>query len=158
VVSRRGLLLAGFAGGATILAGCGKDDVGGPPPAAEVLRRSRDAENALAFAARTQVSSERALLRQIAQRAEGRAGRATAALVELSGRSAGSPEREEPVGDPLERGRAALEANVAALPSLSGRDLRELGVFLVEGSAADVALLEDVFGPVSGNAFPGTPA
>jgi len=157
-VSRRGLLLAGFAGGATILAGCGKDDVAGPPSASEALRPVVRAENALALAVRTQVSPERALLRQIAQRAEGRAGRVAAVLLELSGRSAGSPDRDEPVGDPLERGRAALEANVAALPSLSGRDLRELGAFLVEGSAADLALLEDVFGPVSGHAFPGTPA
>ena len=109
--------------------------------------------------ARRRCRSERALLRRIAQRAEGRAGRrGRRRCASCSGRSAGSPEREEPVGDPLERGRAALEANVAALPSLSGRDLRELGAFLVEGSAADLALLEDVFGPVSGDAFPGTPA
>jgi hypothetical protein len=153
--TRRGLLLAG---GATILAGCGKEKVADAPPATEVLRRVVDAESALALAARTQVSSERALLRRIAQRADSRAGRVIAVLHQLVGRGAEAPERDEPVGDPLERGRAALETNVASLPSLSDRDLRELGAFLVEECAADLALLEAVLGPVSGDAFPGTPA
>ena len=154
-MTRRGLLLAG---GATILAGCGKDQVAGPPPAAEVLRRAARAENALALAARTQASPDRPLLRRIAQRAEGRAGLIGGALLGLSGSGGDGPERDEPVGHPLERGRAALETSIAALPSLSGRYLRDIGTHLVEGSAADLALLEAVFGPVSGNAFPGTPA
>ena len=115
-----------------------------------------DAERALALAARTQVSPERALLRRIAARADGRAGRAAAALHFAGGSSRGAAEPDEPVGDPLARGRAALEAHVVAMPSLSG-ELRELGVFLVEGSAADLAVLEAVLGTVSGNAFPGTP-
>jgi hypothetical protein len=78
--------------------------------------------------------------------------------MELPPRADAAPRPDEPVGDPLDRGRAALEADVAALPSLSGRNLRDLGASLVEECAADLALLEVVFGPVSGNAFPGTPA
>jgi hypothetical protein len=147
-----------LAGGAAILAGCGKDAVATPPPAPEVLRRVVDAESALALAARTQRSSERALLQRIAQRADDRAGRAAAALSAAGGRAHDAQASDEAVGDPLQRARAALEANVAALPSLSGRDLRELGAFLVEGSAADLAVLEDTLATVSGNAFPGTPA
>jgi hypothetical protein len=147
-----------LAGGATILAGCGKDVVAAPPPATAVLRRVVDAESALALAARTQVSSERALLRRIAQRADDRAGRAAAALSAAGSSPHDAQQPDEAVGDPLQRARAALEANVAALPSLSGRDLRELGAFLVEESAADLAVLDDMLGTVSGNAFPGTPA
>ena len=155
MVSRRGLLLAG---GAAILAGCGKEKAAAEPTASEVLLRSVAAERALAVAARTQASSERAVLRRIAERAADRAGRAAAALSAAGGRPHDAPEPDEAVGDPLERGRAALEAHVAALPSLSGRDLRSLGAFLVEGCAADVAVLEDVLASVSGDPFPGTPA
>ena len=157
-MTRRGLLLAGFAGGATIVAGCGKDDVAAEPSAGEVLRRAVDAESAFALAVRTQASSERTLLRRIAQRADDRAGRVIPVLQQMAGGRAAEPERDGPVGDPLERGRAALEAHVTALPSLSGRELRDLGAFLVEGCAADLALLESVLGPASGEAFPGTPA
>jgi len=158
VVTRRGLLLAGVAGGATIVAGCGKDEVAAAPSASEVLRRVVRAENALALAVRTQAAPERALLERIAERADGRAGIVIPVLQRLGGPRAEVLELDEPVGDPLERGRAALEAHVTALPSLSGRELRDLGAFLVEGCAADLALLESVLGPVSGDAFPGTPA
>jgi hypothetical protein len=158
VVTRRRLLLAGFAGGATIVAGCGKDEVAAVPSASEALRRVVRAESALAAAVRTQASLEGALLERIGERADGRAGRAIPVLQQLGGPRAELLELDEPVGDPLERGRAALEADVAALPSLTDRDLRDLGALLVEGCAADLALLESVLGPVSGDAFPGTPS
>ena len=154
MVSRRALLLAG---GATILAGCGKEKAAAePPPVTEVLLRSVAAERALSVAARLQESSDRALLQRIARRAADRAGRAAAALSAAGGRPHDAPEPAA-ADDPLERGRAALEAHVAALPSLSGRDQRDLGAFLVEESAADLAVLEDVLASASGNAFPGTP-
>jgi hypothetical protein len=153
--TRRGLLLAG---GATIVAGCGKEEVAALPAVTEVLLRSVAAERALAVAARLQRSSDRALLRRIAERADDRAGRAAAALSAAGGRPHDAPAPGDRVGDPLERGRAALEAHVAAMPSLSGRELRSLGAFLVEGSAADLAVLNDLLGTAPGGAFPGMPA
>ena len=145
VVSRRGAARSRAAPRSS--PGCGKDDgrgraagrprccCGRSPPSARWSRRA------------SQASSERALA---AARSPERADAPAAALSALSAaRRARRTTRRSAsgdVGDPLERGRAALEAHVAALPSLSGRDLRELGAILVEGSAADVALLEDVFG------------
>lgn len=167
-MSRRGLLLAGFAGGVTIVAGCGKDEVAAAPSASEVLLRSLAAERALEVAVRFDVvvtkvvgeplpPADRQLLRRIERRVRERAGQVAAALSAVGGRPHDAPEPEE-IGDPLDRARAALEAHVAALPSLPGRDLRELGASLVEGSAADLAVLEAVLASPSGDAFPGTPA
>jgi hypothetical protein len=101
--------------------------------------------------------ADRTLVRRIEGRVRERAAQAAAALSAAGGRPHDAPEPEE-IGDPLDRARAALEAHVAALPTLSGRDLRELGASLVEGSAADLALLEAVLASPSGDAFPGTPA
>jgi hypothetical protein len=165
VVRRRELLLAA---GATILAGCGKEQAAAEPTAREVLLRSVAAERALAFAVRLDAvvaelvgeplrPADRVLVRRIEGRVRERAGQAAAALSAAGGRPHDAPEPEE-VGDPLDRARAALEAHVAALPSLAGRDLRELGASLVEGSAADLAVLEVVLASPSGDAFPGTPA
>jgi hypothetical protein len=62
-----------------------------------------------------------------------------------------------PPEEAVARGQAAIVAHVVALPSLAGRELRELGAELVTGAAGDTALLSDALGIPVEEAFPGTP-
>jgi hypothetical protein len=159
VVRRRALLLGG---GATLLAaGCGKDERVAPPPAGAALLHSLAAERALgATIAALAPRADRALMRRLADRSRGRAGILAAAISAQGGRphDAPAPEGGGDRDEALRRGRAALEAYVTALPSLSGREQRALGVDLVAQAAADVALLGDAIGSPPDDPFPGTPS
>jgi hypothetical protein len=149
VVTRRALLLAG---GATLLAaGCGKDDEPESPAvsATSAMLRELAAERALAG----DLQGADGLAGRIGDRAAARATRLAAAISSAGGRP---HEAGEPSGDlslASRHAREALEAHVAALPSLTG-SLRKMGADLVAESAADAGLL----GATSGTAFPGTPA
>jgi hypothetical protein len=146
VVSRRALLLGG--GAALLASGCGKDEVVGPPPATQVMLRELTAERALA----ADLSGARGLRGEIGARAAARAEQLASAIAAQGGNPHDAPEA---TGDRPAAGRharAALEAHVAALPSLSG-ELRAMGADFVAASAADAALLGS-----DGGAFPGTPA
>jgi hypothetical protein len=147
VVRRRTLLLAG---GAALLAGCGKDERRPGPTAAEVMLRDLAAERALAH---DLTGAGSRLRRRIAERAAERARRLAAAISAQGGRphDAPAPDSAPDPAAAAARARAALEAHVAALPSLTG-DLRALGADLVVASAADAALLGSPVEP-----FPGTP-
>jgi hypothetical protein len=157
VVRRRELLALG---GAALLVGCGRDqEPPVPPPAADALLRSMEAERAAAAALAGLEAPERDLVRTLAVRARERAQQAAAAVTELTGRS------HDPLAagddlDPetaLDRLRAAVAAHVEAMPSLRGREQRRLGAAFVTDAAADLALLGDAFGSPSAEAFPGTP-
>ncbi len=146
MVGRRALLLGG--GAALLAAGCGKDEVVGPPPATDVMLRELTAERALA----ADLQNERGLRGQISDRAGARADKLASAIAAQGGNPHDAPES---AGDPsgaAQHAQAALEAHVAALPSLTG-DLRVMGTDFVAESAADAALLGSPVG-----AFPGTPA
>jgi hypothetical protein len=132
VVTRRGLLAAGAL---AALAGCGEEDrqeaaVARP---ADVLLASLAAERAFGAAAG---SSPR-----IAARSRERAGALAAAVSAEGGRPHDAPAPAGGGGDPIALGRAALEAHIAALPSLEGRELRRLGAAVVVGAATDLAVL-----------------
>jgi hypothetical protein len=142
VVTRRRLLAAGAV---AVLAGCGEEE--GPAPASEVLLRSLAAERALA-AATTGGGRMRA---RVAERARERAQRIASALSAEGGRPHDVPAGGGG-GDPVELGRAAVAAHIAALPSLAGPERRRLGADLVAGAAADVAVL----GEHGLDAFPGS--
>jgi hypothetical protein len=148
VVTRRSLLAAG--GASLLAAGCGKDEQTAPPSAVDVMRRELTAERALAH----DLVGESGLERRIAVRSADRARRLAAAISEQGGDPHEAPEPgspPDPAGGAAARARAALEAHVTALPSLTGA-LRPLGADLVSGSAADAALLGS-----PPEAFPGTP-
>jgi hypothetical protein len=158
VVTRRGLLAAG---GATLLAGCGKDQAAVPPPSAtDVMREQLVAERGLAATlAVLRERDDRALLARLAERSQRRVGILAASLS-----SQGAPHHDtgEPEGSPapaeaLRRGHAALERYVTGLPAQTG-ELRTLGTDLVAESAGDLALLGSLFGAPPQTAFPGTPA
>jgi C4-dicarboxylate-specific signal transduction histidine kinase len=146
VVTRRALLALG---GATLLAGCGKDQKPALLSAVDVMRGELTAERALAH----DLAGASGLEGRIAARSADRARRLAAAISSQGGDPHEAPEPgSEP--DPAAaagRARAALEAHVTALPSLTG-DLRSLGADLVSESAADLALLG-----APPDAFPGTP-
>jgi hypothetical protein len=143
VATRRGLL----AGGALVLlGGCGEEEA--PAPPADALLRSLAAERAFGASA--------SRWRKIAARSRERAERLAAAVSAEGGRPHDAPAPEGGSGDPIELGRAALAAHVAALPSLAGRELRRLGAHLVAGAAADVAVLGDELGRQAVDAFPGS--
>jgi hypothetical protein len=148
-VTRRTLLAAGAV---AVLAGCGEEEQ--PAPASEALLRSLAAERALAA-----TSSGPELVRRVAARARERADLLAAAVSAEGGRPHDAPAPAAGEAAPEEivaRGRAALDAHVAALPSLEGAELRGLGADLVSGAAADVAVLGDALDvPVAG-AFPGS--
>ena len=149
MVSRRALLLGG---GATVFAaGCGRDDEPESPTASAIRAMLRElaAERALA----NDLRSARGLAGRIGDRAAARATQLAAAIAHLGGRphdaadpSGGGPSLAS------RHAREALEAHVAALPSLTG-PLRKMGAGLVAESAADAGLL----GATAGDAFPGTP-
>jgi hypothetical protein len=146
VVSRRALLLG--SGAALLVAGCGKDEAVGPAPATQVMLRELTAERALA----ADLRGAGGLPGRIGDRAAARAEQLASAIAAQGGNPHDAPEGS---GDRPAAGlhaRAALEAHVAALPSLSG-DLRAMGADFVAETAADAALLGSGAG-----AFPGTPA
>ena len=147
-LSRRSLLLGG--GAAILAAGCGKDETVAPPAATEVLLRELAAERALAH----DLEGAHGLAARIHARALDRANRLASAVSAAGG---GPHDVRAPDTPPDRlaapgRARAALEAHVTALPSLSG-ELRKMGADLVAESAADAALLG-----ATGGAFPGTPS
>ena len=150
MVNRRALVLGG--GAALLAAGCGKDIVVAPPPAEPALLRSLAAERALGT---TMAALDKP---RLAQRSRERATQLAAALSELGARphDAPAPEAQADLAAGLRRSRAALEAYVAALPSLHGSG-RELGADLLAQAAGDVALLASSFGFVPDDPFPGTP-
>jgi hypothetical protein len=155
VVTRRAL----FAGGAVALlaAGCGEDEEV-VAPQTEALARQLDAESALAAATSSLPTgaprSAAPTVREISARASERAETlAAAASVTFE---IGAGERVE-AGEAVARAQAAIVAHVVALPSLSGRELRDMAAGLVAGAAADTALLGDALGIPVEDAFPGTP-
>jgi hypothetical protein len=148
VVGRRALLLGG--GAALLAAGCGKDEEVGLPPAAQVMLQSLGAERALAH----ELTGARGLAAQVRQRSLDRARRLASALAAAGGgpHDVRAPDTAPDAAAAAGRARAALEAHVAALPSLAGSN-RRLGADLVAECAADAAVLGSPVGP-----FPGTPA
>jgi hypothetical protein len=157
VVSRR-LFLAG--GAAALLAGCGEEEEVVASPADAMLRQLA-AERELAAAMPAGVSGDAAkTARQVSARARERAEKLAAAVAAEGGRPHDAPQPPDERVSPKEavaRGQAAIEAHVVALPSLAGRELRELGAELVSGAAGDTALLSDALGMPVEDPFPGTP-
>jgi hypothetical protein len=157
VVTRR-VLLAG--GAAALLAGCGEEEEVAAAPADAMLRQLA-AERELAAAIPTGVSGDAArTARKVSARARDRAERLAAAVAAEGGRPHDAPQPPDERVSPEEavaRGRAAIVAHVVALPSLAGRELRELGAALVTGAAGDTALLSDALGIPVEDPFPGTP-
>jgi hypothetical protein len=130
--------------------GCGKDGQAPPSSASEVMLRQLAAERTLAH----DLAGATGLERRIAARSANRARRLAAAISAQGGHPHDAPAPDSPP-DPaaaLAGARAALEAHVTALPSLTG-ELRALGADLVSQTAADAALL----GSPPDDAFPGTP-
>jgi hypothetical protein len=96
----------------------------------------------------------------VSARARARAARLAAAVAAEGGRPHDAPQppaERVPPEEAVARGQAAIVAHVVALPSLAGRELRELGAELVTGAAGDTALLSDALGIPVEEAFPGTP-
>jgi hypothetical protein len=157
VVRRRALL----AGGALLLAGCGKKEAEVPPPRpVTALLRQLAAEHAL-FGALLGLRPRDELIRRLTARSRERTRRLATAIAAERARLYDAPLREEPTDDPqvaLERARAALAAHVAALPDLAGPDRRRLGADLIAESAADLALLGARYGEPAADPFPGTTA
>jgi hypothetical protein len=151
VVTRR-VLLAG--GAAALLAGCGEEEQVAAAPA-DVMLRQLAAERELAAAI-----VPGTVARGVSARARARAARLAAAVAAEGGRPHDAPQPPDERVSPEEavaRGQAAIVAHVVALPSLAGRELRELGADLLTGAAGDTALLSDALGIPVQDAFPGTP-
>jgi hypothetical protein len=143
-----------------LLAGCGEEeDV--TPPASDALLRQLAAERALAAATPTGMSDEVAAeAAEIATRARDRAAKLATALSAEGGRPHDAPQPPDERVSPEEavgRAQAVVVAHVVALPSLGGRELRQLGAEMVIGAAADTALLSDALGMPVEDSFPGTP-
>ena len=153
--SNRRALLAG--GALALLAGCGEEEEVVAAPA-DVMLRQLAAERELAAATVSGPGAETA--REVSARANERAERLAAAVSAEGGRPHDAPqppsERVSPE-EAIARGPAAIVAHVVALPSLAGRELRELGAELVVGAAGDTALLSDALGMPVEDPFPGTP-
>jgi hypothetical protein len=149
------MLLAG--GAVALLAGCGEEEEVAAAPA-DALLRQLAAERELAAAT---VSGPGArTTREVSARARARAARLAAAVAAEGGRPHDAPQppaERVPPEEAVARGQAAIVAHVVALPSLAGRELRELGAELVTGAAGDTALLSDALGIPVEEAFPGTP-
>jgi hypothetical protein len=149
-VSRRTLLAASAV---AVLAGCGEDDEAAP--AAEVLLRSLAAERALAAA----TASGPGVVSRVGERARERSEKLASALSAAGGRPHDAPAGEGGDASPDEivsRASAALDAHVAALPSLEGPELRALAADLITGAAADAAILGDELDVPVADAFPGS--
>jgi hypothetical protein len=158
VVSRRALLAAG---GAALLAGCGKDEAAKPAlSATDVMREQLTAERSLgATLAVLRESDGRALLGRLAGRSRRRAGILAASLSSLGAphHDTGEPHGSAEPAEALRLGHAALERYVTGLPAQTGQ-LRTLGTDLVAESAADLALLGSLYGAAPETPFPGTPS
>ena len=157
MVTRRALL----AGGAlALLAGCGEEEEVVAAPADAMLRQLA-AERELAAAMPIGVSGDAAdTAREVSARARDRAERLAAAVAAEGGRPHDAPQPPDervPPEEAVARGQAAIVAHVVAMPSLAGRELRELGAELVAGAAGDTALLSDALGIPVEDPFPGTP-
>ena len=157
MVTRRALLAGGAA---ALLAGCGEEEEVVAAPADAMLRQLA-AERALAAAMPIGVSGDAAeTARKVSARARERAERLAAAVAAEGGRPHDAPQPPDERVAPEEavaRGQEAIVAHVVALPSLTGRELRELGAELVAGAAGDTALLSDALGIPVEDPFPGTP-
>jgi hypothetical protein len=173
VVTRRALL----AGGAVVLAGCGRDIAAQPlPRPVDALRSQLAAERELvaalgemsrrggsspgAVAPRGDVlppDDAPALVRDLRRRAAERARRLASAVAAEGGRPHDAPPPDA-AGDALAAARAALAAHVAALPALTGRAHRRLAADLVAEDAADLAVLGTTLGAEPEGPFPGTKA
>jgi hypothetical protein len=140
--SRRALLAAGAV---TALAGCGEEDEGAAARPSDVVLPSLAAERALAAAAGSDFP-------RVAARARERARRLASVVAAEGGRPHDAPAPAGGGADPVELGRAALVAHIAALPGLVDRALRQLGAEIVVGAAEDVAVMSDQ----SLEAFPGS--
>jgi hypothetical protein len=145
-----------------LLAGCGEEeDV--TPPASEALLSQLAAESALAAATSSLPAgaprSAGPTVREISARASRRAETVAAAAADEGAPATFEIEPAERVdaAEAVARGRAAIVAHVVALPSLTGRELRQLGAEMVTGAAADTALLSDALGLPVEDSFPGTP-
>jgi hypothetical protein len=157
VVTRRSLFAATGLG--LLATGCGEQEnvVARPDDA---LQRQLEAESALAAAtAQMPAGAPRAAadtVREVSARSEARVRRLATALPDQSYEIA----KAERVGaeQAVALAQAAIVAHVAALPSLTGAELRRLGADLVAGAAADSAVLSDALGAPVHDAFPGTPA
>ena len=155
-----------FAGGAVALlaAGCGEEeDVVAAP--ADALLGELAAERALAAATGSLPEgaprSATSVVRQVSTRARARATKVAAAISAEGGRphdAPAQPAERVRADEAVARAQAAIVAHVAALPSLAGRDLRDLAAELVTGSAADTALLSDALRMPVEDPFPGTPS
>jgi hypothetical protein len=180
VVTRRGLLAAG---GAALLAGCGKDDAAEPPPRpVHALMHELAAERtAVAALAGLPGGADREHVRRIEQRTRDRARRLAAAIAANGGRaqpapaadsptaaadppavaagdteqSAADPSAADPSAAAIAALRAAVAAHVFALPDLTP-DLRRLAADLVPEAAADLAVLGAVLGVPAEEPFPGS--
>jgi hypothetical protein len=149
------MLLAG--GAVALLAGCGEEEEVAAAPA-DALLRQLAAERELAAATVSGPGARTA--REVSARARARAARLAAAVAAEGGRPHDAPQppaERVPPEEAVARGQAAIVAHVVALPSLAGRELRELGAELVTGAAGDTALLSDALGIPVEEAFPGTP-
>ena len=149
MVGRRALLLGG--GAAILAAGCGKDERVSPPAPEPALLRSLAAERALGAAMATLE------MRLLSARSRERSEKLASALSE---RGRDPHEALDVTGagnEALPRGRRALEAYVALLPRLQGRDERSFGADLLAQAAADVALMGYALGTPPDDPFPGTP-
>jgi hypothetical protein len=131
-------------GAVAVLAGCGEEDEGAAALPSDVLLPSLAAERALAAAASSDFP-------RVAARARERARRLAAVVAAGRRRPRDAPAPAD-AGDPVERGREALTAHIAALPGLGERALRRLGAELVVGVAEDVAVMSDE----ALEAFPGS--
>jgi hypothetical protein len=158
VVTRRALL----GGAVVLLAGCGEEE-DDTPTASEALLRQFAAESELAGATSSLPTgaprSAAPALREISARAKQRAetvGAAAAAAGAPATLEAELAERVDAAGA-VALAQAAIVAHVTALPSLTGRELRQLGAEMVTGAAADTALLSDALRIPVADAFPGTP-
>ena len=157
MVTRRALLAGGAA---ALLVGCGEEEEVVAAPADAMLRQLA-AERELAAAMPIGVSGDAAdTAREVSARARDRAERLAAAVAAEGGRPHDAPQPPDervPPEEAVARGQAAIVAHVVAMPSLAGRELRELGAELVAGAAGDTALLSDALGIPVEDPFPGTP-
>ena len=138
-----------LAGGALLLAGCGKDDAAAPPPrAVDALLRQLAAERAV-VAALAPTAEREALVSRLRARAGVRARRLAAAVSAAGGRPHEAPQGEGGA-DPVAALEAALTAHADAVPDLTTREQRDLVADLVAGAATDLVLLG-----ARAEAFPG---
>jgi hypothetical protein len=160
VVTRRALLASGAV---ALLAGCGEEDEVIAAPADALLRQLAAERDLAAATTRLPLGAPRSavpVLREINTRARDRAMKLAAAVSAEGGRSHDAPQppaSRVPAEEAVARAQAAIVAHVVALPSLPGRQLRELAAGLVGGAAADTALLSDALRMPVHDAFPGTP-